>query len=87
MNGKPVINQLNNGVLTSTNAMPLKNTTSDNGESFAIDRALFEKAYQPPFNYALKQTTKSFSHGLQVEVEIQEAYLTNYIEKYLENVK
>lgn len=35
----------------------------------------------------LDQTTKSFSHGLQLEVEIQEAYLTNYIEKYLENVK
>uniref|UniRef100_A0A6C0CWW2 Uncharacterized protein n=1 Tax=viral metagenome TaxID=1070528 RepID=A0A6C0CWW2_9ZZZZ len=35
----------------------------------------------------LDQTTKSFSHGLQVEVEIQEAYLTTYIEKYLENVK
>jgi len=75
MNGKPVINQLNNGVLTSTNAMPLKNTTSDNGESFAIDRALFEKAYQPPFNYALKQTTKSFfqrrapgiTHGFVVD--------------------
>lgn len=60
MNGKPIINQLNNGVLSSTNAMPLKNTTSDNGESFAIDRALFEKAYQRPVNYALKQTTNSF---------------------------
>jgi len=60
MNGKPTINQLNNGVLSSTNAMPLKNTTSDNGESFAIDRALFQKAYQPPLNYALQQTTKSF---------------------------
>lgn len=60
MNGKPIINQLNNGVLTSKNAMPLKNLTSDNGESFAIDRALFEKAYQPQVNYALKQTTKSF---------------------------
>jgi len=35
----------------------------------------------------LDQTTKSFSHGLKVEVEIQEAYLTTYIEKYLENVK
>jgi len=75
MNGKPVINQLNNGVLTSTNAMPLKNITSDNGESFAIDRALFEKAYQPPINYALKQTTKSFfqrrapgiTHGFVVD--------------------
>ena len=33
------------------------------------------------------QTTKSFSRGLQVEIEIQEAYLTTYIEKYLENVK
>jgi hypothetical protein len=55
--------------------MPLKNTTSDNGESFAIDRALFEKAYQPPLNYALKQTTKSFfqrrapgiTHGFVVD--------------------
>ncbi len=35
----------------------------------------------------LDQTTKSFSHGLQVEVEIQEAYLKLYIQKYLENVK
>uniref|UniRef100_A0A6C0DHM9 Uncharacterized protein n=1 Tax=viral metagenome TaxID=1070528 RepID=A0A6C0DHM9_9ZZZZ len=35
----------------------------------------------------LDQTTKSFSHGLKVEVEIQEAYLTKYIEKYLETVK
>jgi hypothetical protein len=40
--------------------MPLKNLTSDNGESFAINRNLFEKAYQPPVNYSLAQTTKSF---------------------------
>lgn len=35
----------------------------------------------------LDQTTKSLSPGLQEQVEIQEAYLTKYIEKYLENVK
>ena len=60
MNGKPIINELNNGVLSSIHAMPLKNLTSDNGESFAINRNLFEKAYQPPVNYSLAQTTKSF---------------------------
>lgn len=35
----------------------------------------------------LDQTKKSLSPGLQEQVEIQEAYLTTYIEKYLENVK
>lgn len=33
----------------------------------------------------LDQTTKSLSPGLKEQVEIQEAYLTKYIEKYLEN--
>lgn len=35
----------------------------------------------------IDQTTKSFSIGLQEEVDIQEAYITKYIEKYLGNVK
>jgi hypothetical protein len=33
----------------------------------------------------LEQTEKSLSPGLQEQVEIQEAYLTKYIEEYLKN--
>jgi hypothetical protein len=40
--------------------MPLKDLTSNNGESFSIDRSLFEKSYVAPVNFSLKQTTKSF---------------------------
>jgi len=60
MDGKPIITTLNNGVLSSTNAMPLKNLTSDNTQSFANNRQLFQNAYQPPVDYSLRQTTKSF---------------------------
>lgn len=58
MDGLPIRTILNNGVLSSTNAMPLKNLTSDN--SFSNNRNLFQNAYQPPVNYAVKQQTKSF---------------------------
>ena len=75
MDGLPIRNQLNNGTLSSTHAMPMKDSTSDNTESFAIDRALFLNAYQPPVNYAVKQTTRSFfqrrapgiTHGFVVD--------------------
>jgi len=60
MDGRPIINQLNNGILSSKHAMPQKDVNSDNGESFAIDRTLFLKSYQPPVNYSLRQTTRSF---------------------------
>jgi hypothetical protein len=60
MNGKPILTELNNGVLSSTHAMPLKDLNSDNDESFSINRALFEKSYIPPVNFSIKQTTKSF---------------------------
>jgi hypothetical protein len=60
MNGKPIINELNNGTLSTIHAMPLKGINSDNTESFAIDRNLFEKAYQPPIDFSKKQTTRSF---------------------------
>lgn len=33
--------QLNNGVLTARKAMPLKNITSDNDSSFAMDRRVY----------------------------------------------
>jgi hypothetical protein len=75
MDGLPIRNQLNNGRLSSINAMPMKDSTSDNTESFALDRTLFQNTYQPPVNYAIKQTTRSFlqrrapgiTHGFVVD--------------------
>jgi len=60
MNGKPIIQTLNNDILTAKNAMPLKNLTTNNEQSFEIDRKLFNKAYQPPVNFSLAQTGRSF---------------------------
>ena len=60
MNGKPIIQTLNNGTLDVKNAMPLKNLTTNNEQSFEIDRKLFNKAYQPPVNFSLAQTGRSF---------------------------
>jgi hypothetical protein len=60
MNGKPIIQTLNNDTLTTKNAMPLKNLTTNNEQSFEIDRKLFNKAYQPPVNFSLTQTGRSF---------------------------
>jgi len=60
MNGQPIRTEINNGVLSSTHAMPLKNLTSDNTQSFTNNRQLFQKAYQPPADYSIRQTTRSF---------------------------
>jgi len=60
MDGQPIRTEINNGVLSSTNAMPLKNLTSDNTESFSNNRQLFQNAYQPPVDYSVRQTTRSF---------------------------
>jgi len=60
MNGKPIIQTLNNDILNVKNAMPLKNLTTNNEQSFEIDRKLFNKAYQPPVNFSLAQTGRSF---------------------------
>ena len=60
MNGKPIIQTLNNGTLDAKNAMPLKNLTTNNEQSFEIDRKLFTKAYQPPVNFSLMQRGSSF---------------------------
>ena len=65
MNGQPIRTEINNGVLSSTNAMPLKNLTSDNTPSFSNNRQLFQKAYQPPADYSVRQTTRSFFNETQ----------------------
>jgi hypothetical protein len=57
--GRPIINQLNNGIIKAARAMPLKNLTSNNEQSFEIDRKLFNKAYQPKMNFAIPQISRS----------------------------
>ena len=47
-NNQPVPQQLNNGVLSSTNAMPMKDITSDNNSTFGMNRMLFQKSYVIP---------------------------------------
>ena len=42
----PIINNINNGVLSSRRAMPLKGISSDNTNSFAKGRMLFTRTYQ-----------------------------------------
>jgi hypothetical protein len=60
MNGLPTINQLNNGILSSTKAMPLKDITSDNESTFSRDRNVFIKSFQRPNDFSISQTTRSF---------------------------
>jgi hypothetical protein len=57
--GRPIINQLNNGVINAPNAMPLKNLTSNNEQSFELDRKLFKKSYNPTTNFAIPQISRS----------------------------
>jgi len=57
-NSQPVRNILNNGILNSTHAMPMKNLTSDNDSTFGLNRMLFLRSYQPPVNYSQSQLGK-----------------------------
>lgn len=47
MNGPPIISQINNGILSTTNSMPKKDITSDNDSSFGMNRHVFYKSYTP----------------------------------------
>jgi hypothetical protein len=58
--GRPILNHLNNDIITARNAMPLKNLTTNNEQSFEIDRKLFYKAYQPKVNYLIPQIGRSY---------------------------
>jgi hypothetical protein len=58
--GKPILTVLNNGVLRSTNAMPLKDLTSDNDASFELSRKLFNKSYIPKPNFQIAPIGRSF---------------------------
>jgi hypothetical protein len=59
MNGIPIIRGINNNILNFKNAIPLKNPTSNNEQSFEIDRKLFNKAFQPTVNLSLEQNGNS----------------------------
>lgn len=59
MDGLPIRQELNNGILNSTKAMPLKDITSDNTASFALNRTLFNNSYQPPVNFAIPQVSRT----------------------------
>ena len=43
---KPIIKNINNGVLSSRRAMPLKGISSDNAHSFAKGRMLFSRTHE-----------------------------------------
>jgi len=58
--GKPILTELNNGILSSVHAMPLKDLTSNNDSSFEIDRKLFNKSYQPPISWSKLPLGRSF---------------------------
>jgi hypothetical protein len=61
MNNKPIITGLNNGVLTSEHAMPLKDITSNNESVFSMSRRLFFRssvvADKPDFSINQQGTT------------------------------
>ena len=58
--GRPIITQLNNGIINARGAMPLKDLTSDNNSSFELTRQIFNKSYQPPINYKTTPVGRSF---------------------------
>jgi len=57
-NNQPVRQQLNNGVLNTTHAMPMKIFTSNNDSTFGLNRMLFQKSYVAPVNYSENQKGK-----------------------------
>jgi len=72
---QPILEQLNNGILSGRNAMPLKDGTSDNADSFAMNRSIFQKSYIKPIDISVEQTTNTIiqrqSPGIQHGFNIQ----------------
>lgn len=50
----PILNQLNNGISTSS-GMPMKDLTSDNDASFGMSRKIFARAFVPKTNFLIPQ--------------------------------
>jgi hypothetical protein len=51
--------EINNGISTVKMGMPMKDLTSDNNSTFEMNRRIFQKAYIPPNNFAIKQEGKA----------------------------
>jgi hypothetical protein len=51
--------EINNGISNVKMGMPMKDLTSDNNATFEMNRILFQKAYIPPNNFAIRQQGKS----------------------------
>ena len=51
--------EINNGISNVKMGMPMKDLTSDNTATFEMNRRLFQKAYIPPNNFAIKQQGKT----------------------------
>lgn len=73
MNQLPVPQQSNNGILNTTNAMSNKELTSDNESTFAMNRNIFQKSYQPPINFM--QFQMSYSRIQRQSPAIQHGYI------------
>lgn len=59
MNNKPIITELNNGIIKANNAMPMKDITSVNEASFSMSRKLFNKSFVPNPLFNVKSTSSS----------------------------
>lgn len=72
---QPILEQLNNGILSFPKAMPLKDLTSDNADSFAMNRSIFQKSYIKPMDLSIPQVTQTMvqrqSPGIQHGFNIQ----------------
>jgi hypothetical protein len=72
---QPILEQLNNGILSGQNAMPLKDLTSDNADSFAQNRSLFQKSYTKSIDLSIPQITETtiqrkapgIQHGFNIQ--------------------
>lgn len=70
---KPILTELNNGIITAVHAMPMKDLNSNNDSSFEIDRKLFNKSYYPiPLNNVIgrsivQRRAPALRHGFVID--------------------
>lgn len=59
----PILNQSNNGILSSQKAMPLKSLTSTNDSDFSINRRAYIESYTDTSTPLVKQDQHSMTRG------------------------
>jgi len=79
--------EINNGISNVKMGMPMKDLTSDNNATFEMNRRLFQKAYIPPNNFAIKQEGKTVMQretlGLSNNQVIIDGQKTFYQKKWI----